>query len=50
MARSRQTHNLLVGTGLVALLGALGTGQAVLELLLAMNREQGTTMVMVTHE
>jgi putative ABC transport system ATP-binding protein len=26
------------------------TGQAVLELLLAMNREQGTTMVMVTHE
>ncbi len=26
------------------------TGRAVLELLLAMNREQGTTMVMVTHE
>jgi putative ABC transport system ATP-binding protein len=26
------------------------TGAAVLELLLAMNREQGTTMVMVTHE
>jgi len=26
------------------------TGQAVLDLLLAMNREQGTTMVMVTHE
>jgi len=26
------------------------TGGAVLELLLAMNREQGTTMVMVTHE
>jgi putative ABC transport system ATP-binding protein len=26
------------------------TGQAVLELLLAMNREEGTTMVMVTHE
>ena len=26
------------------------TGQAVLELLLALNREQGTTMVMVTHE
>ena len=31
MARSRQTHNLLVGTGLAALLGALGAGQAVLE-------------------
>ena len=26
------------------------TGQAVLELLLALNREQGTTMVLVTHE
>jgi len=26
------------------------TGRAVLDLLLAMNREQGTTMVMVTHE
>jgi putative ABC transport system ATP-binding protein len=26
------------------------TGAAILELLLAMNREQGTTMVMVTHE
>ena len=26
------------------------TGQAVLDLLLALNREQGTTMVMVTHE
>jgi putative ABC transport system ATP-binding protein len=26
------------------------TGRAVLELLLALNREQGTTMVMVTHE
>ena len=27
-----------------------GTGQAVLELLLDLNREQGTTMVLVTHE
>jgi putative ABC transport system ATP-binding protein len=26
------------------------TGRAVLELLLALNREQGTTMVLVTHE
>jgi putative ABC transport system ATP-binding protein len=26
------------------------TGSAVLELLLALNREQGTTMVLVTHE
>jgi len=26
------------------------TGAAVLELLLALNREQGTTMVLVTHE
>jgi putative ABC transport system ATP-binding protein len=26
------------------------TGRAVLDLLLALNREQGTTMVMVTHE
>jgi putative ABC transport system ATP-binding protein len=26
------------------------TGHAVLELLLALNREQGTTMVLVTHE
>ena len=31
MARSRQKHNLLVGTGLLAVLGALGAGQAALE-------------------
>jgi len=31
MARSRPAHNLLVGTGLLALLAALGAGQAALE-------------------
>ena len=30
--------------------GRRDTGGAVLELLLALNREQGTTMVLVTHE